>query len=105
MQYKRQKQKSIENRAGYIKSMISLIMESDGITQAELAHSLEISNPTMIGYLKKLREKELLDESGRLDSDGGRRPRSIRVNGDSHFSVGIHIKPDYYLLAVVNMKN
>ena len=59
MQYKRQKQKSIENRAGYIKSMISLIMESDGITQAELAHSLEISNPTMIGYLKKLREKEL----------------------------------------------
>lgn len=105
LQYKRQKQKSIENRAGYIKSMISLIMESDGITQAELAHSLEISNPTMIGYLKKLREKELLDESGRLDSDGGRRPRSIRVNGDSHFSVGIHIKPDYYLLAVVNMKN
>ena len=36
LQYKRQKQKSIENRAGYIKSMISLIMESDGITQAEL---------------------------------------------------------------------
>ena len=49
LQYKRQKQKSIENRAGYIKSMISLIMESDGIKQAELAHSLEISNPTMIG--------------------------------------------------------
>ena len=105
LQYKKQKLKSVENRSRYIESIIALIMETDGITQAEMAHRLDISNPTMIGYLKQLREKNLLDESERLDSGGGRRPRYIKINGDSHFSVGVHIKPGYYLLTIVNMKN
>lgn len=104
MQYKKQKLKSVENRSRYIESIITLIMETNGITQAELARRLDISNPTMIGYLKQLREKNLLDESELLDSGGGRRPRYIKINGDSHFSVGVHIKPGYYLLTIVNMK-
>lgn len=105
MQYKKQRLKSRENRSRYIESIISLIMESEGITQAELAKNLDISNPTLIMYLKRLREKNLLDESERLDSGGGRRPRYIKVNGDSHFSVGVQIRPEQYLVAVINMKN
>lgn len=85
-------------------SIINLIYNSSGITQQMIAKRLNISMPTVIQNLNKLREKNLLIEEKMLESSGGRRPRIIEFNYNSHFSIGIMIKPHKWVMVLINLK-
>lgn len=85
-------------------SIINFIYNSSGVTQQMIAKRLNISMPTVIQNIKELREKNLLVEESTLDSSGGRRPRLIEFNYNSHYSVGVMVKSHEWAVVLLNLK-
>lgn len=85
-------------------SIINLIYNSSGVTQQMIAKRLNISMPTVVQNIKDLREKNLLIEENTLESSGGRKPRLIEYNYNSHYSVGIMVKSHKWAIVLLNLK-
>lgn len=80
------------------------IFRHDNCTRPELALRLGMSLPTVIHNVKSLIEAGLVEETGMLESTGGRRAATLSVAPGARVSLGIDITQNHLALAVVDLK-
>ncbi|MCD7821562.1 MAG: winged helix-turn-helix transcriptional regulator, partial [Clostridiales bacterium] len=81
------------------------IYSSDSpVTKQDVAHSLNLSLPTVGQNLKELQEIGLLETQGTFDSTGGRKPRAIGVASNVKFSVGIMRSYDHVHIVCIALR-
>ncbi|MCD8334224.1 MAG: ROK family transcriptional regulator [Clostridiales bacterium] len=81
------------------------IYSSDSpVTKQDVAHSLNLSLPTVGQDLKELQEIGLLETQGTFDSTGGRKPRAIGVASNVKFSVGIMLSNYHIHIVCIDLR-
>lgn len=81
------------------------IYSSDSpVTKQDVAHSLNLSLPTVGQNLKELQEIGLLEAQGTFDSTGGRKPRAIGVASNVKFSVGIMLSNYHIHIVCIDLR-
>lgn len=81
------------------------IYSSDSpVTKQDVAHSLNLSLPTVGQDLKELQEIGLLETQGAFDSTGGRKPRAIGVASNVKFSVGIMLSNYHIHIVCIDLR-
>ncbi|NTV90665.1 MAG: ROK family transcriptional regulator, partial [Clostridiales bacterium] len=84
--------------------ILRLLYLREALSKQDIASQLKLSLPTVTQNLKQLLEDGLTDESGNLQSSGGRRPRLISFNYNARVAVGAEISGTHARLAIVNLK-
>ncbi|MCD7886867.1 MAG: ROK family transcriptional regulator [Clostridiales bacterium] len=81
------------------------IYSSDSpVTKQDVAHSLNLSLPTVGQNLKELQEIGLLETQGTFDSTGGRKPQAIGVASNVKFSVGIMLSNYHIHIVCIDLR-
>lgn len=73
-------------------------------TKQDIANDLSLSLPTVTQNLRELMDAGLIEYAGLIDSNGGRRARSMQMCADVQFAVGIELSPKHIRLAAVNLR-
>ncbi|MCC8076385.1 MAG: ROK family transcriptional regulator [Clostridiales bacterium] len=74
------------------------------VTKQDVAHSLNLSLPTVGQNLKELQEVGLLETQGTFDSTGGRKPRAIGVASNVKYSVGIMLSNYHIHIVCIDLR-
>lgn len=77
------------------KSIISFYINNSSSTIPDLSKELNLSVPTITKLIKELCEENILNDYGKTDSKGGRRPNTYGLNPHSGYFLGIDIKQGY----------
>ncbi len=85
-------------------SIISLMINRDSYSIADLSRELNISIPTITKLVMELIEEGVIQDSGKLDTNGGRRPNLYGLNPQAGHFVGIDIRHDDIGIAVIDFK-
>lgn len=91
-----------KNKGNKKSEIIRYIFEHKNASKTELAKELGLSMPTVLQNTKELLEKELLVEAGEYESTGGRRAKTLAINGKAAYSVGVDITSDYMSFVLLN---
>lgn len=79
------------------------MMHRDGTSKAELAKELNLSMPTVLSNVNELMELGIIVEIGEYESTGGRKARSIAVEKNYCYGVGVDITANHIGMVLVNM--
>ncbi len=90
----------IENK----RRILRLLYVKEALAKQDIAAQLKLSLPTVTQNLKQLRDDGLTDESGNLESSGGRRPRLISFNKNARIAVGMEISRGYVRVVIINLR-
>lgn len=76
----------------------SVILEAirrsgEGLSRIELADATGLSAQTVTNITRRLIEDGLIAEAGRIINGPGKPRITLRLNAESHFSVGVHLDP------------
>lgn len=82
-----------------------LLYNQRSLTKQEIANTLKLSMPTVIQNIKDLKNENLLEEYGTLESSGGRKPQLVNFNYDAKKSIGITISKNYIRILIINLEN
>lgn len=80
-----------------------VLLSQDEMSKQEIARATGLSLPTVTQNLQELVEKGLVEETGILESTGGRRAAGFRCIRNARSSVGIDITQHHIRIAVVNL--
>ncbi len=83
--------------------IIQYIFEHKNASKTELTKALGISMPTVLQSTKELLEQGLLVEVGEYESTGGRRAKSLAINGAFSYAIGVDVTTEHLSLALINM--
>lgn len=72
-------------------------------SKAELAKELELSMPTVLSNVNELIEKEVVLETGAYASTGGRKAKSLGINKNYCYAMGIVITANHLEMVLVNL--
>lgn len=72
-------------------------------SKAELSRKLDISMPTVLSNVNDLVSEGILKETGTYESTGGRKAKSIGINGDYCTAVGVVITANHLEMALVDL--
>lgn len=72
-------------------------------TKQDVASDLSLSLPTVTQNLRELLDEGLIEYAGLVDSNGGRRARTMRVCAQARFAVGIDLSPKHIRLVAVDL--
>ncbi|WP_310940331.1 ROK family transcriptional regulator [Clostridium sp. SHJSY1] len=86
------------------KKIISLLIKEEEITKLEISRKLNISITTVSTNITELRNEGFVEEVGSLESTGGRKATSYKLNEDSKFSIGIALTPKHIKISLVNLR-
>lgn len=75
----------------------------EGVSRVEIAAATGLSAQTVSNIVKRLLAEDLVAESGRAASTGGKPRILLRTNPTAYFSVGIHIDPDTITLVATDL--
>jgi predicted NBD/HSP70 family sugar kinase len=78
-----------------------LIKENEQISRADLAKLTGLTRPTVSSIIADFVDKELVMESGKGESCGGKRPIMLKLNPDACFAIGIDLGDDYLIRGVL----
>lgn len=78
-----------------------LIKEHEQISRADLAKLTGLTRPTVSSIIADFVDKELVVESGKGESCGGKRPIMLRLNPDACYAIGIDLGDDYLIRGVL----
>ena len=82
-----------EYRNGLLKkSILVYIASQGGVTIAELAKELAISVPTVTKLLMELKEDGYLEDNGKIETAGGRRPNIFGLAPDALYFMGVDVR-------------
>lgn len=84
------------------KRIINFYIDNNTCTIPDLAHELNLSVPTVTKLIKELCEEGILNDHGKTDSRGGRRPSTYGLNPNSAYFLGIDIKWGYINVGLSN---
>lgn len=86
------------------KQIITYYINNVTSTIPELSKELNLSVPTVTKLIKELCDDSVLDDYGKSDSKGGRRPSTYGLNPDSGYFLGVDIKNRYINIGLSNFK-
>lgn len=79
------------------------ILNNDNCTKKEIAFDLDLSMPTLNGYMKKLEEKELVVKSGFVNSGVGRKAETYKCNYNKKYGIGVDITKHHVAFIILNL--
>lgn len=74
------------------KSILVYLAENDAMTIAELAKGLNISVPTVTKLLTDLMAEGYLEDNGKIETSGGRRPNVFVLSHDIFYFMGVDVR-------------
>jgi len=83
--------------------IVHYIFKNKNASKTELTKSLDISMPTVLQNTKELLEQGFLAEVGEYESTGGRRAKSLAINGERGYAVGLDITTDHISFVLLNL--
>lgn len=86
------------------KKIISLLINEEEITKLEISRTLNISITTVSTNITELRSEGFVEEVGSLESTGGRKAISYKLNDNCKFSIGIALTPKHIKFSLVNLR-
>ena len=86
------------------KQIISLCINEDGYSIADLSKELNTSIPTITKLVGELMDEGFLVDMGKLGTNGGRRPSIYGLNPSAGYFVGTDVQKDCISIAVTNFK-
>lgn len=79
------------------------IRKNGTVSNPDIAYALQVSLPTVTQNTKELIEQGLVEESGELQSTGGRRAKALSICADHKMAVGIDITQHHIGMLLTNM--
>lgn len=86
------------------KKIISLLINEEEITKLEMSRTLNISITTVSTNITELKSEGFVEEVGSLESTGGRKAISYKLNDNCKFSIGIALTSKHIKLSLVNLR-
>ncbi|MBW4033625.1 MAG: ROK family transcriptional regulator [Acidobacteria bacterium] len=83
--------------------VLDLIRSQGPISRVELAEATGLTQATMSTVVRQLIDTELVVETGRGESTGGRTPVLIDINPSSRFAIGLQLGSESNTYVVVNL--
>lgn len=84
--------------------IVNYIMAQQSTSKVEVSRSLGISMPTVLSNVNDLLAKGVVVELGEYESTGGRKAKSIGMNPDYRYAIGIVITANHVGIALVNLR-
>ena len=84
--------------------IVRYIFKCKNASKTELTKVLEISMPTVLQSTKELLEQGILQEAGEYESTGGRRAKSLTINGNKAYAAGMDITGNHVSFVLINLK-
>jgi predicted NBD/HSP70 family sugar kinase len=94
-------QKMIKLKKGIIKRL-SLLGEA---TIAELSAELAFSIPTVTKIISELIKEEIIYETGKMETSGGRKPKQYGINPAAGYYLGIEVNRNSVSIGIQDFKN
>ncbi len=85
------------------RNVIQIIRDKGPINKAEIARLVGLSIPTVMRLTEELIDKNLIRETGKGESTGGKPPLMLEFTPDSYFIIGVDIGTTFIKTIVVNM--
>ena len=73
------------------------------VSNPDIAYALKLSLPTVTQNTKELMEMGLIEETGELESTGGRKAKALSVTANSRMAVGMDITRNHIGLLLTNL--
>nr|WP_319998518.1 ROK family transcriptional regulator [uncultured Draconibacterium sp.] len=86
------------------KNIVKFYINSGSSTIAELAKELDLSVPTTTKLIGELIDDGFVQDFGKQETEGGRRPNLYGLNPDSGYFVGVDVKRFRVNIALLNFK-
>lgn len=74
------------------KSILAHLATFGGVTIAELAKGLNVSVPTVTKLLTDLKDDGYLEDNGKIETAGGRRPNVFGLAGEASYFLGVDVR-------------
>ena len=71
--------------------VVDALRRQAAISRTDIARTTDWSRPKVTAVINRMIERGLLTEVGEGDSQGGRRPRLLRLNGQLGYVIGVDI--------------
>ena len=84
------------------KRIIKYLYRNNELSQAEISKTLHVSAPTSIMYLNELVENGYIENRGKGDSIGGRKPNMYGLKKDSVYVIGVDLGRKFLEIAIFN---
>lgn len=75
----------------------------DGLSRVELAERTGLTPQTVSNIVRRLLHDDLVTESGRVPSAGGKPRTNLTLNALAYYAVGVHLDPDVTSCVVVDL--
>ncbi len=86
------------------KKIISLLLEKNEITKLDISRILDISITTVSTNIAQLKDMGVVEDVGTLESTGGRKAVTIKLDENCKYSIGIALTPNHIKLSLVNLR-
>lgn len=86
------------------KGIIRFYINNGSSTIAELTKGLDLSIPTTTKLIGELIDEGFVQDFGKLETEGGRRPNLYGLNPDSGYFIGVDVKKFHINIALINFK-
>lgn len=93
---------SIEVRKINRNAIYKFLYKRDPISIQEIAHTLNMSLPTVTQNIKELQERDLIIETGLFESTGGRKAKAITVNRNK-YAIGLDITRNHVGIVLIDL--
>ncbi|MGG6309289.1 ROK family protein [Paenibacillus macerans] len=94
---------SIEVKKINRKVIYNFLYRHDPISIQDIAHSLQLSLPTVTQNLKDLQERDLVIETGLFESTGGRKAKAISYNPVAKYALGLDITRNHVGIVIIDL--
>lgn len=84
--------------------IVQYLFEHKNTSKTEMTKALNISMPTVLQNTKELTEQGFLIEVGEYESTGGRRAKTLALNGDAAYAAGLEITTDHIDFVLLNFR-
>lgn len=92
-----------KNKGNKKTDIIRYIFENKNASKTELTKVLGLSMPTVLQNTKELLEQGMLIEIGEYESTGGRRAKTLAINGQIRYVVGLDITTDHVSYVLMDL--
>lgn len=86
------------------KKIIGLLLEREEITKLDISRILDISITTVSSNISELKDKGIVEDVRTLESTGGRKAVSIKLNENCRYSIGVALTSKHIKISLVNLK-
>ncbi|OGV36366.1 MAG: hypothetical protein A2020_02500 [Lentisphaerae bacterium GWF2_45_14] len=92
---------AITNKNSNKSRILRLIKALGEISRADLAKQSALTRPTVSSIVSELEGENLIVETGKGKSSGGKRPIMLTLKNDAVFALGIDVADEYFLRGVL----